>query len=253
MRQIKILKNTTSNDITVFGHFIPAGASQDVSPNKFLKLIYEPDVHDLVIAGDLVVNNGTEDLSASDGIVHLERLSDPIQFPELVKIYHSFQFQFVEEMDYDQYLVSYVDNDTQKNRLRRSGDPSNGMRYDEAAPIISPCSGVITRATVVTKGIACSTGTPSSSCEYKFELWNVGFQNEGTKITDVVFDVDNSTFPIGRWWNTFDYDTNLIMNIPLSVNVSCGDRLALKFIRQYGNDKIIAARHVTVSFSFLES
>jgi len=75
VRQIKILKNVTTEEITVFGFVIPVGGEQELSPNLFLKMTYEESVLNLVSSGALVVNNGSEDLSAIDGVAYLQTLS----------------------------------------------------------------------------------------------------------------------------------------------------------------------------------
>lgn len=159
-----------------------------------------------------------------------------------------FQFSFGEEMDYDQYLVSFTDNNTQKNRLKRSGNSSNGIRYGDCSPIVLPVSTTLKSALLSLKGGSVSTGTPASVVTAYFELWNVGWLNEGTKIADITFDIDTNVYPVGKWWNANGEDTNASINTVLDISVSYDSRLALKFKQMTGDDKLCTALGTTVSF-----
>lgn len=254
MRQIKILKNVSQNVVTVMGREFAPGESKEILPHLFLELMYNSDMKSLVSNGTIVVNNGIQDLQPTDGVIHLERLVDPwdeSQIPIRRCLY--FPFCYVSVMDYTQYLVSWVDNDTRSNRLKRSGDLSNGFKYDDSCPIVCPFAGRIVSAYIVCKGAAVSTGTPSSSVNFNFEVWDVGFAGEGSKISDLIFPIQHSVNPVGKWWNTYGEDTHLKNSISLDIDVFAGNMLALKFVRKTGNDDVVAARGVLVGLTVLEN
>lgn len=156
------------------------------------------------------------------------------------------QFQYIGQMNYDQYLYSFADKTGGLlTSTRRSGNASNGYRYSNSAPLTSLYSGTVISATASITGIAQSTGSAASNVELKFELWKVGFSNEGTKLGDIIFNIDSSTYNIGNYWNS-SVLTSFAENQSQNVSVSAGDLLALKFIRQTGNDKVVAVTNTTV-------
>lgn len=150
------------------------------------------------------------------------------------------QFQYIGTMNYDQYLYAFKDAGGD-----RSGDASNGYRYSNSAPITSLYSGKVVSATASITGIAVSTGSTASSLELKFELWKVGFNGEGVKLGDIIFDIDSSQYTIGNWWNS-SILTAFAENQSQDVEVSAGDLLGLKFIRQTGNDKVVEVDNTTI-------
>lgn len=160
------------------------------------------------------------------------------------------QFSFVEEMDYDQYLISWVCNSDRINDLIRSGD-SGGLGNQNCCPILIPYNATIKKAIVQIKGGSVSTATPDSIVNAYFELWNVGWSAEGTKISDIIFPIDSTTYQIGSWWNS-NQNTDLTMSISLNININEGDRLGLKYNQNTGSDKLCSCRNTTVSFLFEE-
>jgi len=251
-RIIKKAKNNTQATKKIFGKFVEPDEVYEIPANKWLDAIEDDTFKDDVLNGDVVINNGSQDLSAQDGVDHINKLVDPEQIP-IKRVFYP-QFQFIKEMDYSSYLVSWVDSDTQKSKLRRSGD-SDGMKNGNAAPIIVPIGGTLINATLNLQGCAVDDGSPASSCEIKFELWEVGHTNEGTKIGDIIFTIDNSSGSVvGQWWNSWQYDVNLTVQKTLSLSIAAGKRLGLKFIRQQDeNNKIVEARGITVGLQILEN
>jgi len=157
------------------------------------------------------------------------------------------QFQFIGQMNYTQYLRAPTDHGS-----KRSGDISNGYRYSNSAPLVSSISGRVIKASANITGIAQSTGSPASSLELKFELWKVGFSGEGTKLGDIIFTINTSNYTIGNWW-----DSSILTAFSevqtQDVQVSEGDLLGLKFIRQTGNNKVVAITNTTINLSILGS
>lgn len=84
----KILKNTTGADIEIdsVGILIPASGQLTINTESYLDLASDDSVAELtplINAGDIVVNNGTEDFSAADGIVYLKTFTAQYSFNEL--------------------------------------------------------------------------------------------------------------------------------------------------------------------------
>jgi hypothetical protein len=77
----KILKNTTISTIFVLdtGVSIPGGFSYEIPQMDYLLWASSTEVVPLITSGDLIVNNGSVDLSASDGVRYL-------QYPERITI-----------------------------------------------------------------------------------------------------------------------------------------------------------------------
>lgn len=160
------------------------------------------------------------------------------------------QFQFIGLMNFDQYLYSYGHH--ADLFTRRSGDASNGYRFSNSAPINCEITGNVYEAIANITGIAQSTGSPAAELELLFELWNVGFSNEGTKLGDIVFTVDTSTYSVGNFWNASGNTAySEIQN--QDVDVTKGDLLGLKFIRQTGSDKVVAIDNATITLIIEES
>jgi len=164
---------------------------------------------------------------------------------EFLRVYRRqiIQFQIIGgSINSDQYLYTFVHSGSFS---RRSGDASNGYRYSNSAPATAAFTGKVVSATASITGLAQSTGSPAPQCELLFELWKVGFSNEGTKLGDIVFTVDSSTYDIGNWWNS-SILTAFAESQGQAVSVEAGDLLGLKFNSQTGNNKIVSMQNATV-------
>lgn len=150
------------------------------------------------------------------------------------------QFSFNHEMDYDQYLVSWADDDIHNQKLKRSGH-EDGMENGDCAPIIIPVDATIVSAILTMKGGSVSGGTVGSTVLATFELWNVGWTSEGTKVADLIFTIDTSSNPLGQWWNPWQQDANLVSSISVNANLNVGDRLAIKFKQGSGSENLCTA------------
>jgi hypothetical protein len=153
------------------------------------------------------------------------------------------QFQKIGQMNFDQYLIAGAEVTT--NNIRRSGDASNGYQFGNSAPQTVAFSGNVKNATASVRGIAQSTGTPAANLSMEFELWKVGFNNEGTKLGDIVFDVVSANYTIGNWWNS-SIVTAFAEEQPQDVDVTAGDLLGLKFNSQTGNNNVVSIENTTV-------
>jgi len=152
------------------------------------------------------------------------------------------QFQFIGQMNFNQYLYSGVHNGSLS---RRSGDASNGYQFGNSAPQTLAFNGKIENATASIRGIAQSTGTPAANLELLFELWRVGFNGEGMKLGDIVFNIDTSAYTIGNWWNS-SIVTAFGEEQAQDVNANAGDLLGLKFISRTGNSNVVSIENTTI-------
>lgn len=185
--------------------------------------------------------------------VYNEDLSKWIVLEESSNKTFNAQFQLIDDLNYSEYVYSYSDIGTQGvlSNKNRSGDSSNGYRYSNSSPIISPFTGTLDKAVFALKGVAVSTGSPASSVTVNLELWSVGFNNEGTKLGDLDFNIDSGTYTVGTWWNS-SVDTNFKGSENYNVSVSEGDLLAIKFKRVQGNSNAVEIKNLTVSIQITE-
>lgn len=265
---MKILKNTTNADIEIdsLGRTIPANDQITVELSDYIRLADPDTVSEITSAinsGDIVVNDGVADLSASEAINFIEYpdQADAIYFdnttaqlpnsPRNVQTaienakafrFQYIQFQYIGERNFDAYLFSNADVGSIN---RESGNPSNGYQFGNSAPNLVAFSGTVDEATAAIRGIAQSTGSPAANLELLFELWKVGFSGEGTKLGDITFNIDTSQYTIGNFWNS-SIQTEFAEAQTQNVSVTAGDLLGLKFIRQTGNDKVVAIRNTTI-------
>lgn len=152
-------------------------------------------------------------------------------------------YQFIGQMNFDQYLYAHTHATNDFNR--RSGDTSNGYRFGNSAPPLVAFTGTVINATAGITGIAQSTGSPAANMELLFELWSVGFNGEGTKIGDIIFNIVSANYTIGNFWNS-SILTEFQERQSQNVSVTDGTLLGLKFIRQTGNDKVVAVTNTTI-------
>jgi len=159
-------------------------------------------------------------------------------------------FQFLGQMSFSQYLYAGVHSDSGMNR--RSGDTSNGYRFSNSAPLVVNKTGVVDAAAVAITGIAQSTATPAANMELKFELWKVGFANEGTLLGDIIFNVVSANYTIGNFQNS-SILTGFGENQPQNINVEAGDLIGVKFIRVLGNNRVSTITNVTLNLEIRET
>lgn len=67
----KIIRNESGSTAQIINRDIDDGDSYDVPPSMWADLTQDTALHALVSSGDYVVNDGTDDLSAADGVAHL--------------------------------------------------------------------------------------------------------------------------------------------------------------------------------------
>lgn len=64
----KIIKNTTNEEIVLFGLHIGALSSFELEPNFWQKLASDLNVSPLIISGSVVVNDGVRDLDTDEAL-----------------------------------------------------------------------------------------------------------------------------------------------------------------------------------------
>lgn len=264
----KILKNTTLSDIDIFalGRRVPASGQLNLDTSDFIRLSSDDtitEITSLINSGDLVVNNGSNDLSIADALEYIkypdqaksilfdnstaQLPNSPTNVQSAIEDLKNFrfqylQFQFIGNLNFDAYLFSNADVGSID---RESGNISNGYQFNNSAPLLVAFTGTVDQATASIRGVAQSTGAAAPSCELLFELWKVGFSGEGTKLGDITFAIDSSSYTIGTFWNS-SVQSEFAEAQSQNVSVTAGDLLGLKFIRQTGNDKIVATRNTTI-------
>jgi hypothetical protein len=156
-------------------------------------------------------------------------------------------FQFMGQMNFPQYLLAGPHVVTGSG-FRRSGDPTNGARFANSAPMMSPVTGTVNAVTTNATGVAQSTGSPAAICTLKMELWKVGQSGgEGTLLGNIFVPISSSVYNIGNFGNSsivtaFGQEDFLSPGI----DVEAGDLLGLKFINQTGNSNINSVHNLTV-------
>lgn len=160
------------------------------------------------------------------------------------------QYQYIGQMNFDQYLYSFIHSGGES---RRSGDASNGYRNSNSAPIVAPYTGKITKAIFRIRGIAQSTGSAAANMTFRSELWRVGATgSEGTKIGDVNITFATAGLTIGTFWNS-SIVTNFTGSSDLDLAITEGDLLGLKFIRTEGNSNVVAVENTTITLILEEN
>lgn len=84
MADKRILKNVSGGSLQLLNRDIDDGQQYDIPAHLWLELIDDEPIQALVTSGDLIVNDGDEDLSANAGLLHLKqrmgKSHEPIQF-----------------------------------------------------------------------------------------------------------------------------------------------------------------------------
>jgi hypothetical protein len=160
-----------------------------------------------------------------------------------------FQFQFVGQMNFSQYLYSW----SHQENGRRSGDPSNSWQFSNSSPILAPFKGRVKRATFRNRGLAQSTGTPAANMTLRYELWKGTVTgSEGTKLGDVEVTFPTAGLTIGNWWNSAVNTNFTAVNEDLDIEVEQGDLLGLKFIRIESASGVTSTHNALVSLELEE-
>lgn len=277
MALIKRLKNNSGSKLQILNRDTQHGEYYDVPYNKWLEAAESSTLESLIQSGSIVVNDGSSDLNASDGVELVKRFqfdaANKISFNNTTNGFTStnvqsaieelktlaskkrdfLHYQIIGNLNYNNYL--YSGSDLVSGLLtssRRSGDASNGYRYSNSAPTLNAITGKVVKLNAAIQGIAVSSGSPSSTIYVNLELWKVGMTNEGTKIGNMVIPVNTSTYNVGTYYNS-SVDTNFVGSISLNLSVTENDLLAVKFSSQTGNSNAVAIENISVKLEVLQS
>lgn len=88
----KILINNTASTIQILNRDVAAGASYEIPAGLWHKLYDAADLHALILSGDVIVNDGTQNLSASAGEQHIFKWQPNDQEYSPGKRIHHIQF-----------------------------------------------------------------------------------------------------------------------------------------------------------------
>lgn len=69
---MKIVRNTTLTNILTGGVILEPGIDYTIPPQEYSQWSANTTAHNLITSGDIVVNNGSQDLSAEVGLVHIQ-------------------------------------------------------------------------------------------------------------------------------------------------------------------------------------
>lgn len=264
---MKILKNLTLSPISIqsIGKQVPASGELQLDAIEYLVLGSQDalsEIDALIDADDLILNDGSQDLSkvlskaflrypdrarsvlfdnSTNGFTSKE-VQSAIEESKGLRFQYA-QFQLIGKLDFSEYIYSF--HHLTNNGARRSGNRSNGYQFSNSAPLAAAFSGNIGFASASIRGIAQSTGTPAANLEMLFELWKVGFSSQGTKLGDIVFNINSSLYTIGNFWNA-SIVTGFAERQTQNVDVTAGDLLGLKFIRRTGADRVVAFENATI-------
>lgn len=111
----------------------------------------------------------------------------------------------------------------------RSGDPTNGIaNAGLTRPVVCPVTGTVTEVTYVLKSVGVNQGTVSYPVAVQFELWNVGYTTQGSKIGDINASIPTSANPVGLY--TVGATNFTGTTTGLSLSVTKGMLLGVKFV-----------------------
>lgn len=117
----KILKNNTENTIQILSKDVLSQESYEINPCKWDKLSESIDIESLIQSGNIIVNNGCEDLSSVLGIEHVKtgitKVCEPVVIipgigdnnPELILLNHA-SYGYKAQIGDTGYFQVHADN-----------------------------------------------------------------------------------------------------------------------------------------------
>jgi hypothetical protein len=180
--------------------------------------------------------NEYESTNVQDAIEESTRLAQGISLP----------FQFIGQMNYPQYMVSGY-HIVSGGGFRRSGDASNGSRFANSAPLISPITGEVFAVSAAITGVAQSTGVAAATVNVTLELWNVGMTGgEGTLLGTILIPISSALYTIGPWGNSSIVTAFEGGNDITPILVTQGQLLGVKFRSITGNSNVNSVHNLTI-------
>ena len=169
-------------------------------------------------------------------------------FKQFPKRHYPYSFSLPEDIgNTSVYFYPWVKGTSSTDNIR-SGN-AQGLSYQGACnPIQLHDNGKLISASLSLKGAGVASGTVTYPVIYRAELWNVGWTTEGTKITDLNFEITSGVgiYSVGV--------TNTKVHLSgLNIAVSLGDLLALKFVNGSGNSEVAQMLNAFVTIEIEEN
>ena len=272
-----VLKNTTIADVEIekLGMTVPASGQIEITSRDLLFLcsdVVVSELEPLITSGDIVVNDGTNDISTLANAMAFLRYPDfalacrfnnstngfnsrTVQeaIEEAKKRVDFLQFQRIGTMNSDLYLYSGTDQISGLlSSSRTSGDASNGYRYGNSAPTINSINGKVVKIHAAIRGVAISNTGAATNVNVNLELWDVGMTNQGTKLGDITLSIPSASHTIGSYWNS-SVDTNYYGEADVNIPVTPSRLLAVKFDSRTGNSNAVSIKNITIKLEVRET
>lgn len=218
---IKIIKNVSGSTQQIVNADVANNGSFNISPELWLAASNDSDLRTKITNGTLVVNNGTSDLSANEGLIHLDR----------------FQFDDAENITFDNSSNGFTSTNAQ-NAIEESKNTAvgkarftitttfnstvgnnNWLGYNEllpgnVTPIRIPVSCTLKEITFSWSGASVDgrydlykNGTAGGNIVYQTP--NIVNQANGINITGLNLSFVNGDFFVGRWIDTGDNPSDM--------------------------------------------
>lgn len=217
----KIIKNVSGVTQQIVNADVANNGSFSISPELWLAASNDSDLRTKITNGTFVVNNGTSDLSPSEGLVHLDR----------------FQFDDAENITFDNSSNGFLSNNTQ-DAIEESKNTAVGkarfaittvfngtignnawLGYSEllpgnTTPIRIPTSCILKEITLSWNGASVDgrfsiykNGTAGGNIVYQSP--NIVNQSGGIVFTDINISFVNGDFFVGRWTDNGDNPSDM--------------------------------------------
>lgn len=146
----KILKNTTLSDIEIndIGITVPASSNFTVEDTDYLLLSASVDITSLISSGDIVINDGSSDLSAADGEAYVrypDSAENSLFDPSGSTLTETTTQRAIEELSsIVDSLVFGLDKDEKVKEVSESTSGSSFTTYDSITFAVTETTGTNT-------------------------------------------------------------------------------------------------------------
>lgn len=198
------------------------------------------------------IDLSVENVYSSSNLYGKQNLVDILDYLKNNTAQSFLVFQRIGQFNGSTYLFYGADQGGDGTR-RPSGDGSTGYRWSASAPGVVPFDGLIKGIALGVTGVAVDTGSPAAIVKVNFEVWEVGFNGEGTKIADIYVEIPSASYTIGTYWNSSLLTAFSGVNSALNISMSAGKLLALKFVGKTGSGNAIQVQNVTATLNMVKS
>lgn len=186
----KILKNESGSDIFILTRTVSDQNEYEVPARLWDQLMDDEDVIVYITAGDIIVNNGTQDLSPIDGEAFVRRFQeDPNPTSMVGKL----------------YCLTFTKNASAQNKWLELGDGCNTNSTWAVLPFKS-------------KLIATSVSNSNSGADFDIRLHKSDF-NSGASDTYITWDLPNNVRTASKNdWSGIEYNSGT------KIGIYCADQ-----------------------------